>query len=180
MKAKVLVSVILAVFLSGGCASAPVKFREDAKKNLKTYTADLNGDGNKEIVRVEDKFDTDSVSLITVEKQDKKKNAETIDSFSVFGKIRNFELIELNSDGQKQMAIYFDDRDKIPNLVIYQLLNNRLLKMFEVSSPYGIAANLGGGMPRIKIGRAPRNDNSPNRIPEWESWVWGGERFIRE
>ena len=184
MKIRFLLIVLLGIFLVGGCVTAPSKSekKEGANKNIKTYTADLNGDGGKEIVETEDRFNADSVSVITVKKQVKKKKIpETIDSVLVSGKIKKLDFIELIPDGGKKMAVYFDGKDNFSNIVIYQLQNDKLSMMFAASSLYGIDAQFAPNMPRIKIGKLPsRAKDSPNIVPEWDTWVWTGDKFIKD
>jgi hypothetical protein len=179
---KILLLIVLAAFLSAGCASAPSK-KEGAKKKVETYTGDLNGDGLKETVEVEDKLDSCGEYEVSIYRQQKRKEKETIDKFSIPGKLRKFELVELNADGQTQISVTFDGKDDNSSIVVYQLLSGKLSKMFEASSPYGILTDYTFGFARIKIGKPPRGgEESPNRMPDWESWIWLKDKdtFIRE
>ena len=179
MKNNILILFFLSVFLSAGCLTTGVKKEKNDK--IKTYSEDLYGDMQKEIIEVEDKFDKEGKTQITVKKPGKKKEVEILDTTPVYGKVRKFELVDLDNSGQKRMAVIFDDSDNVPNIIIYKLQNNRLAKMFEAASIYGIDAELGACMPRVKIGKAPTQGTaSPNLVPEWDSWVWSGDKFIKE
>jgi len=181
MKKEFVVMFLFMAFLLSGCATTSTS-KAGADKKLKTYSGDLNGDGVKEIVESLDKFDTESVFVVTVKNQDKKKKTtETLDTITVPGKLRKLELVEISGDNKKQIALFFDDKNNVSNIMLLGFQNNKLSKMFEASSKYGINSEFYPAVPRIKIGKAPiTGENSPNRVPEWESWVWTGDKFIKE
>lgn len=180
MKKKILVLLLSGLFLLGGCATSP-STQKDKNPNIKTQMMDLNGDGTKEIVETEDKFDTDSVCIVSVKRQKKNKEIQILDSFTVPGKIKKLDFCDLYFDSQKQIVIYFDDADKAPGITIYQLKNDGLSQIFFASSRYGIDAQLKSGVPRVRLGKASRvQEGSPNRMPDWEVWTWTGDKFIKE
>ena len=174
MKIKNIVPLVLLILLFAGSAVAG---RPKANnQNLRRYSVDLNGDGSRKLIEMEDKTAADSITLVSV--KDNKKS-EAIDSFSVPGKIRKIEFRELSSGQQQRIVIYFDGKNNASNIAIYQLNNNKFSKIFFASSAYGIEANF-DLVARIKIGRASGHNNSPNLIPEWDTWIWASDKFIKE
>lgn len=145
------------------------------KEKIKSYVIDINADGSKETIEVEDRFLTDTAFVLTV----KNRRKEVIDSLCIPGKIRKLELIDLNDNGQKQMLVYFDGVPDLSNIIIYQLKNNKLYKIFAIASEYGVDARF-DTIPRIKVGKPSKSNNSSNFLPDWDSWVWVGDKFIRE
>ena len=180
MKIKLMIPVVLAVLICAGCATTQVN------KNLgfSTYKADLNGDGGSEVVEVEDKSVSGNGSgaeIVAYEKKGKEK--KKIDSIAVPGKFTKVDFIQLNpSESQQQIAVYSKVEDNATNLVVYQLQNNIFSKMFDATSEYGIGLNNAGVITRIKIGKAQGkgSNNSPNRVNDWDSWVWTGDKFVKE
>lgn len=171
--------IILIVLLLNGCAT-----RRESKDGLRVHTApkiykfDLDCDGQKEIIKVEDNFDKNGESMITVIKKDKSK----IDSVSFPARFINMEFIDLNVDGNKQIAVYSQEKNKCNSLIIYKFNNNRLLKIFSAENNYGIDTSFGSFLSRIKVAKlkSTGDNSSSSNMLEWESWVWSGERFIRE
>jgi hypothetical protein len=139
---------------------------------------DLNNDGLKEIVKIEDKFDTDQEFIITVMKQ----NKDEIDSFLIPGRFKKIEFIDLDGNGDKQIAIRYKDEIDYENLVIYKLKDESLFKIFSIGSAYGIDTEFNSTLPRIKVGRSRCTQKNcyAGDVPDWEVWVWGGEKFIKE
>lgn len=181
MNTSFLALVISLAMLSAGCVTTGAKDKAGADKKIKTYSADLNGDGRAEIIEVADKLDTESVTVVTAKKQLKAKVQEKIDSFSVPGKISKLEIVELYFDAVKQIAVIFQDSNSVSHIVIYRLLNDKFSQMFKAESKYGIETQLQGAVVRIRIGKPPRGgQDSPNCVPELEDWVWTGQKFIRD
>lgn len=173
-------AVFLGIFALAGCASAP----KDITPGFSTYTASLSGEGAMQIIDVQDKAEAGSGSGIdiVVYKKGKGKEKTKIDSIELPGKLSKLDLIELNADGQKQLAIYTRSGGNVTNLVVYCLQNNILTKMFDSSSEFGIKIDSLGVITRIKIGKAQSRPqpNSPNCLNEWQSWVWTGSKFVKE
>lgn len=172
--------IILALFLLN-LAVIPAESKNSTAKNKspKLYKLDLDKDGLKEIITVEDEFDAGQEFVITVMNQNKK---DEIDSFSIQGRFKKIEFIDLDGDGYKQIAIRYKDEIGYENLAIYQLKDENLFKIFSVGSIYGIDTDFGSTLARVKVGRSRctgRNCYSGD-VPDWEIWVWGGEKFIRE
>ena len=182
MRLNLLTSVFCAIFLTGCLtAGSNTKSKAQDNKNIATQSVDLDADGRKEIVETENKFDKEGLTLITVKRQLKKKETEKIDSFSVAGKIRRLEFFELYFDRRQQIAVTFDDKDGVSNVVVYEFKNGKFSQMFLASSKYGIEVQSLGVMTKIKIGKTPQGGEScPNRVPDWEVWVWTGDKFIKD
>jgi len=174
MKIKFAITVVLLSLVSAGCLTLGTP--EADKAGVRIYRADLDGDGNKEIIETQDKSATDSMYLVTVKNNDRTK--KTIDSFSVGGKIKNIVFPELNHDGQEWMVIYSETKDKPYNIAIYKIDNNeKLSEIFSAGSMYGVEVDF-DTIPRIKIGKAPRDDKSLNLTPDWDTWVWLKDKFV--
>lgn len=177
---KFLIAVSALVLLSSGCATAE-KGKVSKDKKTTTQMVDLNGDGRKQIIETQDKFDAQGIYVITVKRALKNKQTETLDSFTVPGKVKKLEFLELYFDKRQQMAVTYVDKDNVQGIVIYQLTNDKLSQMFLATSKYGVEGEFTSALEKIRIGKPPRGgDDSPNRIPEWEVWVWTGDKFIKE
>jgi hypothetical protein len=175
MKMRFVFTLVLIFLLSAGCATQGKPKKDNP--NIRKYFADLDGDGRKEIIETEDKTATESKYIVTVKENN--KMAKVIDTFSLSGKIRDIEFAEFNLDGQEWMAIYFDQMDNSSGIAIYKLTNNKFTKVFFAVSVYGIEASLDPMAPRIKVGKPPREKSSPNLVPDWDVWLWTGDKFIR-
>jgi len=180
MKTKFLPILILAAFLSAGCETdqASSSGGSSVNKNYKPCLVDLNGDAVKEVVYIDEKSDCASGAVIRIKNRDQTE----IDSLKVPGRFKNLKFIELNNDGQKQIAVYFEGENNFINLAIYQLKNDRLFKMFSAESEYGIDAEFGSAIPRIKIGkgRSENGEYSANYVSEVDTWIWDGTKFIKD
>lgn len=170
---------MLGVSLFSGCVAPSVK---NVKSKPPEYKLDLDNNGIKEIISIEDKFDLEGNALITISKQKNKKVRETITSFSVPGRTPRIELIDLSEDGYKQIAVYYETKNNYANLVIYNLKNDKLTKIFNVSSSCGIDTDFTSVLAKIKAGKPKKGQSSCFSLSDsdWDVWVWGGEKFIKE
>lgn len=181
MKTKSCFFIILAVFLLNGCATqakSKNESRSRVNKSSRIYKLDLDCDGKKEIISIQDNFDKNGESIITIAKPDRSK----IDSISFAGRFIRLEFIDLNVDGSKQIAVYSQKENNCTNLIIYRLNNNKLLTIFNTGSSYGIDTNFGSVLARISVAKPKYSEKNPSLSDtlEWERWVWVGERFIKE
>ena len=172
--------VILALFAFAGCASTP----KNTTPGFSTYSANLFGDGSMQIIDVQDKAEagTGSGIDVTVYNKGRGKEKTKVDGLEFSGKLTKLDLIELNNDSQKQLAIYTRESGNVTNLKIYCLQNNILTKMFDSSSEFGIKIDSMGVITRIKIGKPQSRPqpNSPNCLNDWQNWVWAGDKFVKE
>jgi len=166
---------VLSVFLIAGCATPDIY--TPANHNVRLYYADLNGDGIKEVVETQDDSARDPSTLVTI--RNNNKAGQVIESMVVDGTIKNIEFAELNFDEKAWMVVHFTGKDTFPAVAVYAFNNNALSKIFEASSAQGIEVDLDAPA-RIRIGKSPQNSLSPNRIPERETWVWSGGKFVRD
>jgi len=171
---KVLITVLLLCLCF--CYTG-ITYAKNDNKNIQSYTATLSDSSRKEIVEIEDKYSTDGVFVLSVRGRNKTK--DVIDSLVIPGKIRRLELVGLDLDGRQQILVDFDGPDNIPNIVIYQLKNNKLHRIFAVSSKYGVDTDF-QGIPRVKVGKASKYNNTSTFLPAWDSWVWVGGKFVKE
>jgi len=174
---KYLISLVLAVFLSAAVIPAALA-KEKPNPKLQTQKLDLNGDKVKEIITMEDKFDTDGFSVITISRP----KADKIGSFSVPGRFRAIEFADLNGDGSRQIAVYFEGGDSSNHLVLYGIKNNKVSRIFGVDSICNIEGEFDTVLARIKIDKPVCEEGScycPDQ-PERIIWIWTGEKFIRE
>ena len=165
--AKSAAFLILALFVSCAVQYNAEAADKKANENIQSYTADLGGDGSKNIIEVEDKSATERAFVLTISKKNKKQ-IEKIESISIFGKIRKLELVDLSNDGKKQIVLYFNGADNLFNIAVYQMENNQLGNIFSAKSPHVISGNF-VGIPQIKI----RNE------AEISTWYWNGEKFVK-
>jgi len=181
MNIRFLVVILSVALLSAGCATTASKEKAAAEKKIKKYSADLNGDGKAEIVEAQDLLDTESATVVAAKKQLKGKVQEVIDTFKVPGKISRLEIVELYLDSSKQIALIFKDNNDVFHVAIYRLLNDKFSQMFAGDSKYGVDMQFKGAVPRIRIARPPLGGKvSPNLVPEWDDWVWTGDKFIKD
>ncbi len=177
MQAKFLIVGILTGLLISGCATqGKTKGASSEKRVLKLVKLDLDNDGLLEFVKVEIESREDAPAIITITRPDKSERA----SFTIPGSFNRIEFIELNNDGHKQIAVFYEDKEGRIHLVIYRLKNDSLFKIFAVNSSCGLDAEFGVLLPRVKVGkpRFGQDKCSPDDIFDWEIWVWGGDRFI--
>ncbi|MFH0791020.1 MAG: hypothetical protein V2A64_05235 [Candidatus Omnitrophota bacterium] len=179
MKIKSCFFIILAVFLLNGCATqAKSKNEFSINKSPKIYKLDLDCDGKKEIIDIQDNSDKNGESILTIAKPDRSK----IDSISFAGRFIRLEFIDLNADDNKQIAVYSQRENNCTNLIIYRLNNSKLLTIFNTGSSYGIDTSFGSVLARISVAKLKYSEKNPSLSDtvEWERWVWVGERFIKE
>lgn len=182
MKSVQLIVLFLGIFLISGCLTGD-KNKNNANKNITTYTSDLDGDLLPETIEVENRFATDGNTVVKIIKGQKDKKAEEKTcSFVIPGHYSKVEFIDLNEDGLKQMAVYYDTKDAYTHLAIYRLKNNKVTKIFSTSSNCDIEADFSSLLARIKVGKS--NDGSDDCAgggsAYWETWVYTGEKFIKE
>ncbi|MDD5044663.1 MAG: hypothetical protein PHU91_01090 [Candidatus Omnitrophica bacterium] len=176
MKIKSILKVSFILFLLAGCASNP-KFKED--EHTKIFKQDIDNTGMPEVIRVEDKFDTESKTIVTIMKRD----GTSIGSFTVPGRFMGMDFIDLYENQKKQMAIFYDYKDNTSNVAIYGLKHNNFVKLFSFSSPCGVEADW-DTIYRIKVCDAGcrKKDCSPENSTacDWNTWSWSGQKFIKE
>lgn len=174
----ILVIFLVVSYLCFYAPQAEAKERTTGKKKALQQTIDLDNDGLKEVVKVDDKYDSEQNFTIMVTNLKK----EEIDSFSAAGKFKKIELVDLCGDDSKQIAVHYKDTNDLYNLAIYKLKDGTLVKVFSASSGYGVDTEFDSTLPRVKIGKAKRSGGKgySSDIPEWEVWVWVEDRFIKE
>ena len=173
MKNKPTIAIAIVLMLFG---SVPRAQAMADKKNIKTYTLDLNADGVKEIIEVENKLPE---GLAELKIKSRAKPKEAVDRISIPGKVSAVEMVDFNTDGQQYIVVHFDSPPNAPGIFVYRFKDNKLHKIFAASSEYGVDTDF-STVPRIKVGKAPRNTASQNFSPDWDVWVWVGDRFIKE
>lgn len=147
-------------------------------KHPKVYKSDLDADAKNETITIEVIPGSDNHTRISVVSRGNTEAA----SFTVPGIFDKLELIDLKEDGYKQLAVYSSGKDHYANLAIYGFKNSKLSKIFAAASNCGIDTDFSSVLSRIKVGRQRKIENSYSStdIPEWDVWVWSGEKFIRE
>lgn len=166
---------VLLLLLSFGFTSAA--YAKEGNKNIQSYTTDLGADSKSKIVEIEDKYSTEGVFVLSVKERNKTK--DVIDSLVISGKIIKLELADFDYDGFKKLVVHFDGPDKKENIVVYQLKNNKLYKIFSVTSEYGLDTDF-QTIPKIRVGKASKHNNTSAFMPAWDSWVWVGGKFVKE
>ncbi len=144
----------------------------------KVYKSDLDNDAKIEIISVNPISGAGKETRVTVTRRDHSDAG----GFTVLGLFKKLEIIDLNEDGYKQIAVYSRSDDGFTNLVIYSFKNNEFSRVFSVGSKYGIDTDFHSSLSRIMVGKQRRVTDGPSYtdIPEWDVWVWSGEKFIRE
>ncbi len=169
-----IIFLLLAVFVT---QKAEAKNKAAPGNLPKVYKSDLDGDAKIEIIRVEGISGASKETKVIVARRDHIDVA----SFTVAGLFKKLEIIDLNMDNYKQIAVYSRGDDGSANLVIYSFKNNEFSRVFAASSKYGIDTDFNSALGRVRVGKQRRvtNDSSYTDIPEWDVWVWSGEKFIR-
>jgi len=174
---------ILIVTLAVSCLffyapQTEAKTRTAGDKKSKQQVLDIDNNGLKEIVKIDDKSDAEGRFTVTVTSQKK----EEIDSLSFAGKFKKIELVDLSGDDTKQLVVHYKDLDGFYNLAVYRLKDDTLTKIFSTKSIYGVDTEFDSTLPRIKVGKAKHSVGGgySSDIPEWEIWVWLEDRFVKE
>ena len=182
MKNSWLIVLSFSILLFSGCLTTD-KNKNKSDKNIETHIADLNGDMMPETIEIENRFQTDGNSVIKIIKGKKDKKAEPkICTFTVPGYFKRVEFVDLNEDGFKQVAIYYDTEDNHINLGIYKIKNDRAIKIFSASSACDIETDFSSLLARVKVGKGKdgTDDCSSGTGGYWDVWVYTGEKFIKE
>lgn len=178
MKIRFLNSSIFLTLLVCGCVTLGTATKDGRlKEDIQLYVADLDNDQIPESIEVYDKGRKHSDVEITVAKPKKPKLA-SITAPGVFNKI---EIIDLNEDGYKQLALYYEDDSKA-NLVIYNFKDNKLTETFSIKNECIIETDFSSVLARIKLGKPkPGQSDCLTVYPEeWQTLVWTGEKFLKE
>ncbi|MFA5272026.1 MAG: hypothetical protein WC412_06805 [Candidatus Omnitrophota bacterium] len=182
MRVVQVIVLFLSILLYSGCLTGD-KDKNNSNKNVETYKVDLDGDFLPETIEIENRFETDKNSVIKITKGQKDKKKKAIEcTFTIPGYYKKVEFTDLNDDGIKQMAVYYDTEGDYLNLAIYKLKNNKIIKMFSVSSNCDIEADFTSLLARVKVGKSKdgSNDCAGAVTAYWEVWVYTGEHFIKE
>ncbi len=176
-KKQIFICALLGLVLLNGCATQS-KLKAGADKNNipLDYRIDLDGDGLKEFIKIEDGLSADSKGAVVVLAADKSK----IGDFAFSGKFTRVEFVDLDSDGNQQLALWALEGTHYNSLIIYGLKNNRVYKIFDKSSPCPIEIETHSAIPKVKVGipRLQEKGWTYEDEPDWQVWVWSGERFI--
>lgn len=171
------ITLVLTVFLLAGCVTG----RGSIKDSL-VYKLDMNNDGVKEITEVKhDPLDSAKTTIV-VNKLERAKLKTLVDSFLVPGRFKKLEFVDLNEDGNKQIVVYYKNNDGYESLSIYKLKNDSLLKLFNIGSRCGLDTQFNSVLSRIKVcnSQYASGNNYFVDVASWESWVWSGEKFVKE
>lgn len=168
-------AVIMAVFLLSGCSSID-KYKDEPTDVL--YQADINADNAAEIIKVKDKFDTQSKTIIIA----LKRNKAEISSFSIPGRLQNLEFMQLDISPRQHISAHYRKRDDSEVLDIYSLKGDKFHKIFTIDSNCGIETDYSSVLARIKVGKFQCDGDICSCIgpSAGEMWIWGGDRFVKE
>ncbi len=179
---KIIYLFILSLPFLAGCVSVdnpPIKKGQFPQ----VFTFDLDKDIKKEVITVEKSSDPEPVYTIKIERKDTKKERSDVTSLTVPGVFQKIQFVDMNENDTKQMAIYYDSKRKFSNLVIYNLKNDKVIKLFASGDCCDIDAGFISVVNRIRLNR-PRQveegEDPCGHMPKWESWVWQGEKFVEE
>jgi len=164
-----------------GCAPEHkiVRDKIDKTKTVETYRKDINKDGIREVISLEDNNGSGENVVITICKEDKAKTK--IDSLAVEGIFKRIKFVDLNGDGILAIAVSSINPQGAYRLVIYNLKEDGSLRIFSISSKCGIDTDFSSPLSRIKIVKPNRigGIDSCDGSPEMETWIWSGERYLR-
>lgn len=174
-RSLVIIFLLSSVFVA---QNAEAKNKAALDNPPKVYKSDLDGDGKIEIISVENISGANKETKVTVAKRDHTDAC----SFTVPGIFKDLEIIDLDGDDYKQIAVYSKGDDGYTNLSIYSFKNNEFSRLFTAGSKYGINTDFHSALSRIRVGKQQKVTSGPSYtdIPEWDVWVWSGEKFTRE
>ncbi|MCM8779854.1 MAG: hypothetical protein NC914_01715 [Candidatus Omnitrophica bacterium] len=169
---KYFLKIALAIFLFSGCATSPAL---KGNENTKIYRQDLTAEGSREIIKIDDNFDTDSASTVTI----MSRNAKKICDFSVPGRVRSVEFLDLYDYGIYQIALFYEDDNNYQNLEIRRLNNidTEILAVFRGNCGIKVDSST---IPKIKVCRYKCSNCGADSGTTWDVWSWSGEKFVRE
>lgn len=175
MKPGFAVSAVLALLILSGCASTE-KYKSEPEDLI--YLADINGDDKSEIIRVKDKFDTQSKTIIEV----LKKNRIQLGSFSVPGRLEKIDFIELEIGLRRDISVHYRNRDDSQTVNIYTFKDGKFRRLFTIDSNCGIETDYSSVLARIKTGKFICNGDicSCTDVNNGEMWIWTGDKFLQE
>ncbi|MDI6606717.1 MAG: hypothetical protein QME65_06225 [Candidatus Omnitrophota bacterium] len=167
--------VIIVAFLLSGCSSID-KYKDEPTDIL--YRADIDADNASEIIKVKDKFDTQSKTIIIA----LEKNRKQIDEFSVPGRLENLEFMQLDISRRENISLHYKKKDGSEVVDIYGLKDDKFRKIFTIDSSCGIETDYSSVLARIKVGKFKCDGDICSCIgpSAGEMWIWGGDRFVKE
>lgn len=168
-------------YMLSGCAPEHkiVRDKVDKTKTVETYRKDINKDGVREVISLEDNNNSGENVVITISKEDKAKTK--LDSLAVEGIFKRIKFVDLNGDQIFALAVSSITPNGAYRLMIYKLTEDGLSRIFSISSKCGIEADFSSPLSRIKVVK-------PNRVggvdtcdgnQELDTWIWAGERYIK-
>jgi hypothetical protein len=168
--------MVLTALISTGHASSMDKYKSEPGDAI--YQGDINGDNKDEIIRVKDKFDTQSKTIIEV----LKKNKIQVGSFSVPGRMEKIDFVELGMGGQRYISAHYRSRDDSETVAIYLFKDDKFRKIFSLDSNCGIETDYDSALARIKAGKFICNGDicSCTDIDGGQMWIWTGDKFLKE
>lgn len=172
---KIAFVVIMSAFLLSGCASID-KYKDEPTDVL--YRADINADNATEIIKVKDKFDTESKTIIIA----LKRNKMQIASFSIPGRLQDIEFMQLDISPRKHISAHYKKKDDSEVVDIYSLKDDKFRKIFTIDSNCGIETDYSSVLARIKVGKFKCNGDICSCISPsgGDMWIWAGDRFLKE
>lgn len=182
MKNKPILIIAGLILILSSCATPE---NPPTKKDQfpKVYTFDLDDDFKKEIITVDKSSGLEAKYTINIERRESKKEKSQVTSFIVPGAFQRIEFSELNENESPQMIIYYESKRGYQNMLIYDLNNDKLTKLFASSDCCDLAVDFKPALSRLRLNRPKCRANqncSCEHMPEWESWVWSGSAFIKE
>ncbi len=140
---RLLVIVLFACLSFIGCSS----------KAKNVYNIDLDNDRREEVVKVK------GLKVVV-----SRKNGKVIGKIDLLDYSEKIEFVDLNKDGKKQIVLWAQgDEGFSQGIVIYGLINNKLLEIFRLDVDSQIEVDF-VSTPPVIIGGSTR-------------WIWDGSRF---
>jgi formylmethanofuran dehydrogenase subunit E-like metal-binding protein len=172
---KIAFGVIMAAFLLSGCSSID-KYKDEPADIL--HRADIDADNVVEIIKVKDKFDTQSKTIIIA----MERNKAEIDSFSVPGRLQKIEFMRLDISPRENISAHYKKKDGSEVVDIYGLKDGKFRKVFTMDSNCGIETDYSSVLARIKVGKFKCDGDICSCIgpSAGDMWIWGGDRFVKE
>ncbi len=173
--------LLFIVYCLIGCAPEHkiVRDKIDKSKTVETYRKDINKDGIREVISMEERDNSGENVVITICKEDKAKTK--LDSIAVEGIFKRIRFVDLNGDQVLALAIFSLTPEGAYRLIIYKLSDDGLKRVFSITSKCGIDADFSSPLSRIKVVKPNRiaGEETCDGNQELDTWIWSGERYIK-
>ena len=140
---------------------------------ITTHSADLDGNGKIENIKVEPEGTEVGISVYT-------SDNKFVGKFSVPSHLEEVNFVNLNRDNCKQIVVWSHKKPYWTTLVIREFKNGALFQCFGGNTMCGIGADFESIPPTIIMGQTRIEQKSSPYVDElgWELYEWNRSGFI--